>query len=141
MPIETLLSRLGKVRPSGTGRWAACCPAHDDRNPSLSIRELDDGRALVHCFAGCQVSDVLAAIGLSLPDLFPERLHEHFAPEHRPFPAADVLCILSFEVLLVAASGASVMAGEPLSQKEHDRLMLAVERIQMAVDVAEVRHG
>jgi len=44
MAIDALLSRLAKARQSGTGRWVACCPAHDDKRPSLSIRELDDAR-------------------------------------------------------------------------------------------------
>jgi hypothetical protein len=38
----------------------ACCPAHDDRNPSLSVRRAPDGRVLVHCFAGCSLDAVLA---------------------------------------------------------------------------------
>jgi DNA primase len=39
----------------------ACCPAHDDRNPSLSIREAD-GKILLHCHAGCSQGDVIAAL-------------------------------------------------------------------------------
>jgi hypothetical protein len=51
------------------GRWMAQCPAHDDRSPSLSIREEED-RVLLHCFAGCEVVDVCNALGLSLSALF-----------------------------------------------------------------------
>lgn len=40
-------------RAAGRGKWTACCPAHNDRSPSLSIREEAAGRVLVHCFAGC----------------------------------------------------------------------------------------
>ena len=43
---------------------------HDDRDPSLSIREGSDGRALIKCHAGCQTNDILAAIGLKPRDLF-----------------------------------------------------------------------
>lgn len=49
----------------------AKCPAHDDQRASLSVRVGDSGRVLVHCHAGCKVTDVLAAIGLSLADLTP----------------------------------------------------------------------
>ena len=49
------------ARPSGDG-WIACCPAHDDRNPSLSISEGDDGRPLMHCFAGCPQDAVIEAL-------------------------------------------------------------------------------
>lgn len=71
-PIERLLERLDDVRPSWDGEsYTACCPAHDDRNPSLSIREAEDGRVLVYCHAGCETQDVLAAIYLEWSDLFP----------------------------------------------------------------------
>ena len=56
-PIEMVLSRLPDAKRSGKG-WVAQCPAHEDRNPSLSITEGDDGRALVNCHAGCTVEAV-----------------------------------------------------------------------------------
>jgi len=70
--ISDLLNRLTKVRTYGEHRWMACCPAHDDKTPSLAVQELRDGRILIHCYAGCGASDVMAAIGLTLRDLFPE---------------------------------------------------------------------
>tara|TARA_R110002096_G_scaffold344921_2_gene537807 strand:- start:41187 stop:43577 length:2391 start_codon:yes stop_codon:yes gene_type:complete len=54
---------------SGKG-WSARCPAHDDRNPSLSISEGSEGQALVHCHAGCAVDEVMRAIRLEKRDLF-----------------------------------------------------------------------
>ena len=59
MSAETLLSRLDKVRKMGPDRWMACCPSHSDTRPSLSIRELPDGRVLVHCWTGCDVENIL----------------------------------------------------------------------------------
>ena len=49
------------------GKWLgakgmACCPAHDDRTPSLSIT-LGKKAILFHCFAGCSNQAVLAALG------------------------------------------------------------------------------
>ena len=58
------------ARSVGRGRWMARCPAHDDRSPSLSIREGRDGRVLAHCFGGCALDAVIAALGLSCRDLF-----------------------------------------------------------------------
>lgn len=52
------------------GNWLARCPAHADRSPSLSVREGDDGRALLHCFAGCEFEQVLQALGLATSELF-----------------------------------------------------------------------
>jgi putative DNA primase/helicase len=43
--------------------WMACCPAHDDKTPSLSIQEGVDSTLLVHCFAGCGQALVIAALG------------------------------------------------------------------------------
>jgi hypothetical protein len=63
---------LSGVRKSGNG-WSARCPAHEDRRASLSIGQGDDGRVLVKCHAGCETSAVLAAIGLTLADLFPPK--------------------------------------------------------------------
>jgi hypothetical protein len=47
----------------------AQCPVHADRNPSLGVTETD-GRVLVKCYAGCETTDVLAALGLAWGDLF-----------------------------------------------------------------------
>jgi hypothetical protein len=69
MRTEGVLARVKQVRPSRLG-WVALCPAHLDRSPSLSIREGEDGRTLVHCFAGCTVGSIVAALGLKLSDLF-----------------------------------------------------------------------
>jgi putative DNA primase/helicase len=70
-PVDTLLARLERVRKQGSG-FTALCPAHSDRNPSLSVIRGDDGRVLVRCHAGCTVEEVTAAVGLELRDLFPQ---------------------------------------------------------------------
>lgn len=70
-PIDRVLSRLEGVRRSGDG-WVAKCPGHDDREASLSIKEGQDGRALLNCFAGCHPERIVAPIGLSMRDLFPD---------------------------------------------------------------------
>jgi hypothetical protein len=74
MPTEKLLERLEGVRRSGDG-WSAKCPAHEDRAPSLSIGEGDDGRVLVTCHAGCDTTKVLSELGLDASDLFVPNPH------------------------------------------------------------------
>ena len=69
--LETLLSRLDKVQ-GRNGKYKARCPAHDDRGPSLSVTETDNGQLLIHCFAGCGAAEVIEAIGLQMRDLFPK---------------------------------------------------------------------
>ena len=60
MDAEQLLTRLGKLRRTGADRYVARCPAQADRGPSLAIRELADGHLLLHCFASCPTTAVLA---------------------------------------------------------------------------------
>lgn len=82
--INALLERLDKVKERGEGSWIACCPAHEDKTPSLSIRETSDGTILVHDFAGCSPVDILSAVGLELKDLFPkERRYQSLKKRHR----------------------------------------------------------
>ena len=88
---ERVLDRLEAVKPTAPGRWLARCPSHKDRTPSLSIRQMEDGRVLLHCFSGCQIGDILAAIGLTLADLFERPLGQQFRPSHSRIPAGDVL--------------------------------------------------
>jgi DNA primase len=61
--IEELARRLGgkKARPAGRG-WLTCCPAHNDRNPSLSLSVGNSGATLFHCHAGCTQERVLRAL-------------------------------------------------------------------------------
>lgn len=142
MSTETLISRLERVKRTGAGRYQARCPAHADRGPSLSIRELDDGRVLMHCFAGCDTHSVLSALGLSFDDLYPPRqLGHHAKREGCPFPAADVLRAIAFEALVVVAAGSSMLAGEPLNAIDRERLILAVSRIQAALTAGGLNHG
>lgn len=70
MSAQELIDRLDMVR-GGPTKWVARCPAHDDSSPSLSVKELRDGRVLVHCHAGCGATDVLDALGLDYGALFP----------------------------------------------------------------------
>jgi putative DNA primase/helicase len=76
-PLDRVLSRLASARRSGNG-WTAKCPAHDDRQASLSVGTGRDGRVLVKCFAGCTPQAVLAAAGLDYPaDLFEDDSGAH----------------------------------------------------------------
>lgn len=68
-PVSTLLERLDCVKQSGKG-WIARCPAHADGRPSLKVDTGDDGRALLHCFAGCETAAIVEALGMEARDLF-----------------------------------------------------------------------
>src|SRR6266700_3515163 len=81
--LEQVLSQLKGVRTSMRG-WRACCPAHADRKPSLSIGLGEQGQVLLKCFAGCSLERIVEAMGLSMIDLFPE---ETPAPEGQATPS------------------------------------------------------
>ena len=61
MNAESVASGLEKPRRLGTGRYIACCPAHDDKRPSLSIAD-KNGNTLVYCFSGCHQDEVIGAL-------------------------------------------------------------------------------
>ena len=135
MNIDITLSRLQKVKSRGRNRWIACCPAHDDKRPSLSITETDDGRVLLHCWAGCHTSDVLASIGLTFGDLYPTPSHARLPPARKPFNASDVLAALAFEISF-AWNCANMMAnGKALLDSDRERLLICASRLGAAVEV------
>jgi hypothetical protein len=134
--IELILARLNHVRSTGAGRWLARCPAHEDGRPSLSLRELDDGRVLLHCFAGCSTGDVLAAIALDFNDLFPAgAIRDHCPRERRAFAAGDVLRALSEESIVLVMMARRVAESSGLSAEDRERLLLAASRINAAADM------
>jgi hypothetical protein len=141
MAVDKLLSRLENVKRTGPGRWIARCPAHADKRASLSVRELEDGRILVHDFAGCSVQEVVAAVGLDMAALFPEREIQHGKPERRPIPATDILKCCAFEALVVSAAASAMLAGEPLASVDRERLKTAAARLQAAVKAGGLAHG
>lgn len=134
-PADRLLDRLDAVRKTGAGRWIARCPAHDDRSPSLRVRELPDGRVLLHDFAGCDVGDVLAAIGLTLSDLFPESLNhgEGYAPIRERIHPADALLCIEHEATVTAIVASDAAEGQSVSAGDADRVALAASRIRAAL--------
>lgn len=131
---ETLLPRLDGVKQTGPDRWIASCPAHADRHPSLSIRELPDGRVLIHDFGGCSAADVVAAVGLSLADLFEKPL-ETLAPlrPRERWDRGDVWKLLVHEAGIAAIAAADAAAGRPVSDADADRAGLAADRLADAV--------
>lgn len=67
--LDDFLSLLDGVKPLKGNEYKALCPAHDDKNPSLSVTEKDE-KILVNCFAGCSTREILRALKLQDKDLF-----------------------------------------------------------------------
>lgn len=65
---QEFLTLLNKVKQKAPNQFMACCPAHEDNNPSLSIK-FDNGKILIHCFAGCSYSEIINTLHLRSKDL------------------------------------------------------------------------
>lgn len=142
-PIENVRSRLEKVRQRQPGQWSARCPAHADKGPSLSVRETPEGSVLLHCFAGCEAAEIVAAMGLSMNDLFPPRDKSANAPKKiaNLLTAGQALELLADEAGLVAIAIANYFHEVALSQKDIDRLMTAAGRIALLRDQTRKTHA
>ena len=127
--LNQILSRLDKVRQHQKGRYMALCPAHQDRSPSLSIKQTEDGRILMHCFAGCHVEDICSAIGLEVKDLFPRTDRHQYTtiPDWKRQRYQDAL---SRERLIIAMAKADKEKGRPLSKEDKERVIQAEKRVR-----------
>lgn len=144
MLVDALLSRLQKVKKTGPAKWMAVCPSHEDRSPSLAIKE-HDGKILLHCFASCPIDDICGAIGIELSDLFPPSDNrEWLEGREKPlvfgstrFLAIDALRCLSSEGSLLAVVAADMAEGRVLGPDITARLIVACDRIATALDYVE----
>jgi len=127
---EMFLSRLSGVKNTGRDKWLAICPAHDDRSPSLSIKQIDE-RILIRCFAGCGYLDVLAAVGLDASALFPDKVsnpYEKKKPAPR-FSKAELFDLVVQEGGIVALAFNDLMLGLTLSDTDRERAIDAYNAI------------
>lgn len=138
MTAKPLLELLDGVKRTGQSRYLARCPAHKDRQASLSIRERDDGALLIHCFAGCSPHEIVEAVGLTLADLFPTRQH-HVKGDSRPIPIADILRALAHESTVILIAGRDILNGNH-TEGNQLRVLLAVERIKAGLTAGGWRH-
>ena len=138
MSIDTLLSRLEGVRRRGDHQWMARCPAHDDHDPSLSVKVGTEDRLLVYCFGGCSPSDIMSAIGMSLSDLFPEDPHRHIRPAH--IDTWSMLRALRHQLTKVQMAAHAIADGELLSDSDLESLRSAAEDIGVILNES-IRRG
>jgi len=147
MTADELIGYLDAVKAKGPNKWSAKCPAHADKSPSLSIREGDDGRLLVHCFAGCSIDEITSALGMRVSDLFTDAR----APEDKrrmPRSARIDRGALAFryemaaldrrlraEHVLTATRNCDSAA---LTDETRERLMLAVESAYRDLERADL---
>lgn len=73
--LLNLLAQITSFSPKigNNGNYIACCPAHGDKAPSLSLKEANDGTILINCFALCSKGEICAALGIHISQLFPSK--------------------------------------------------------------------
>lgn len=135
MSADKLLSRLQRVKRTGPGKWIASCPTREDRNPSLAVREMDDGRVLLHDFGGDSVEAILGAVGLSFEDLYPDKPDHVAKPVRRPFNASDVLSLVAFQSTVAVLVVSDVVHGKEISDQDFERLVFAASCLGNAAEV------
>lgn len=108
---ELVLPKLRGIRKHADG-YTACCPAHDDSSPSLSIKAGDNQPVVFHCHAGCDQTAILAALGLTWENVSAPRDEQRTQGEWTPageatdvYPYLDEAGELLFQVLRVPQPG------------------------------------
>ena len=147
MTIHQFLALFDHVKPTASG-WMARCPAHEDRDPSLSIA-VTDRMILIHCFAHCDKPDILDALGLQWSDLYEEepvtgRPRPRVTPWTPRPPRAQAFaferhaldCLLAADAILAAAARCEDC--ETWTDEDRDLAMHAMARAYAYQDRARV---
>lgn len=117
------LSNLERFKRVGRNRYVACCPAHEDRNPSLSITD-SETKLLVHCFSGCTQAEVITA--LSALGLW----HKHSRKKSTPY-STDELTYMRFFCL---AWNGSVRNKKPVADEETSQMEAYLRVLRVYAD-------
>lgn len=141
-PIDVVLARLDNPKVTGSNRWRSICPSCGGSSASaLSVGIGHDDAVLLKCFKGCDVSQVIGALGLEVTDLFPRALGPGGGspPLRRRamLSARQAIDLIEFECLLVWTAAFNLANGHALTPDDLSRLAVAGRRIQAAIE--EVR--
>lgn len=154
--IREALDQLGPVKRLTTGSYSAVCPSHEDRSPSLSITPID-GSVLLHCHAGCDTADVLAALGMTPADLYDNPKPPRVAgiPAHTTYTYDNGRQVIRSaakefrqsgtdnppELYRLAKVRAAVAAGQPVYVVEGEKDVLALESVGVTATCSPMGAG
>ncbi len=140
-PVDLVLAKLDAhyLRPSGRDRWRACCPGHGGSNRSaLSIGVGDTDAVLLRCWQGCDVEQIVGALGLDLADLFPPTpSNGHGAGpirRRRLLTAGQALELLDHEITIALLCASDMARGETLDEPTRERLLQGAARVALLRD-------
>ena len=133
-PLSEVTSRLTGVIKRHNSGLLAFCPSHDDRKGrSLAISLGRQGQVLMHCFVGCSIHEITAAIDLNPADLFPcETRYEKQSRSY--FNDWQMLKALQHDSLVVLIAARTILSGKALPESDISFLSSAVIRINEAVN-------
>ena len=121
--IDHVLAQLEGMNEVGPDQWISRCPAHHDKSPSLSISIGGEGQVLLYCFAGCDLDDIVASLGMDVAGLWPDRGKDTSPEELR---------------LRKLEAGQKKMQRE---LREHGERLAAIERIHRCTDHVGYYHN
>lgn len=134
--LDNLLSRLTKVKKTGKDSFIACCPAHQDKSPSMTIREVEEGKLLIHCFAECSVENIIGAIGLDFADIMPDKVDDVIRKSRKiPFSPADVLACVKADAGYLYLIMCELDKGNIFTQDQILKAKKAAARIYSAAEL------
>lgn len=108
----------------------ACCPVHDDKNPSMAIKD-DGDKILIRCFGcGAGAHEIVEAIGLTLNDLFSGDQQYYQKPDK--VPAKDLLECVRNEALIIYIAACRMSRGE--NDLDFERIKYAAKVIETAYE-------
>lgn len=135
--MHEILSHFSRVRAtSKTNSYNCLCPAHDDKNASLSIKINQDGRVLIHCFAGCDIESILGAVGLTLDDIIPQRI-DLLKPQGKAFNPFAILKTMKDEALFVYMCANEIEQGRTLQSSDKEKLLHTIGKLKEAYEYAQ----
>jgi hypothetical protein len=143
VPAQALIERLESVKVLGNDRWLARCPAHKDGRPSLSVRDVGDGRTLVHCFAGCTADEVLSAAGLEWSALFaesPKAWPGRWQNMSEPKYERETLEHFRQELLVATIILGDVLAGRPADVQRLGKCKATIVKVLAEIGLSKPEH-
>lgn len=134
--FERVLERLEGVQRIGPDSAKARCPAHEDRSPSFSVSRRP-GKAVLHCFAGCDTGNVVAAMGLTMSDLFDEPRARIPRARFRK-ETGEALRQMAVESLVIKQAAEAMGYGRELEEHMRERVHRAREHLDAAAKMRPI---
>jgi hypothetical protein len=127
--IDCVLPRLPDVRKTGKG-WRAPCPAHRGRKRSLAINEGCEG-VFLRCWSrGCTLSEIAAAVGLRVSDLFNKPQRQQAVAQQQPLTADAVEAALRAHLQRILDQEAAQLGYQPpITSRHHNAARRVVSRL------------